>query len=203
MHVCRLHVQMIVVRITWRQRRKNSSVHFYVIMVSYCYLYQMYTIMCSSYYSRSIDVIVGYLVFRGHVILSLGVLAEDLVTETALNLGGLTSMLGLYVGIQARLGKLLVTSNAEVGIFGLFLALIDFHVGQLSRSFRCWRSCCCFCGSSSCWSSIRSWGWRRSFRIEAVSSYDDGRAILVFVNPKDSRSGSSSSFVICALLLQW
>ena len=114
-----------------------------------------------------------YLVLRSHVILGLGMLVEDLVTETALNLGGLTSMLGFYVGIQARLGKLLVTSNAEVGIFGLFLALVDFHVGQLSR--------CSFRG--------RSWG----FRIEAAtSSYDDGRAILVFVNPKIVVYDSSS-----------
>ena len=94
-----------------------------------------------------------YLVLKGHVIYSLGMLIEDLVTKTALNLGSLTSMLGFYVGIQARLGKLLVTWNAEVGIFGLFLALVDFDVGQLSRRrgrrSRSWsrsrgRSCCFF-----------------------------------------------------------
>lgn len=128
-----------------------------------------------------------HLVLKGHVIYSLGMLIEDLVTKTALNLGSLTSMLGFYVGIQARLGKLLVTRNAEVGIFGLFLALVDFDVGQLSRissssrgrrSLRRWsrsrsrgRSYCCFFCS-------------RGFRIDAAaSSYDDGRAILVFVNP--------------------
>ena len=132
-----------------------------------------------------------YLVLKGHVIYSLGMLIEDLVTKTALNLGSLTSMLGFYVGIQARLGKLLVTRNAEVGIFGLFLALVDFDVGQLSRissssrgrrSLRRWsrsrsrgRSYCCFFCS-------------RGFRIDAAaSSYDDGRAILVFVNPEKKK----------------
>ena len=130
-----------------------------------------------------------YLVLKGHVIYSLGMLIEDLVTKTALNLGSLTSMLGFYVGIQARLGKLLVTWNAEVGIFGLFLALVDFDVGQLSRisnssrgrrSLRCWSRCrgrsyCCFFCS-------------RGFRIDAAaSSYDDGRAILVFVNPEKKK----------------
>ena len=130
-----------------------------------------------------------YLVLKGHVIYSLGMLIEDLVTKTALNLGSLTSMLGFYVGIQARLGKLLVTWNAEVGIFGLFLALVDFDVGQLSRisnssrgrrSLRRWSRCrgrsyCCFFCS-------------RGFRIDAAaSSYDDGRAILVFVNPEKKK----------------